>query len=684
LAGIGPKGASALAEAGITTVADLAWTVPVGFDDLRAPLSIAAAIAAGAEEVPPRVCVRAVVKSAGIVPLRGRRAVRVVFADEGKDTLHAWWFFAAHGILALARPGTACLVVGRVRKEPGKPARAAHPDLVRDEPDVRVVRPRYPRLGIGPAATRKAIREAALRLEDAADPVPHEIALRERLPEARAILRAVHLGAPEERDLKAMVERLAWAEAFTRVWERLSAEADGGAGIALPPSLDLAARLRAELGFALTRGQEDAIQAIAADLARKTPMRRLLLGDVGTGKTAVALAAIAQAVGAGAQAALLLPTSVLADQYMDAVAPLARATGAAFALVAAGVPGAARRRALAGLESGGIAVAIGTHALLSPEVRFARLALVVVDEQHRLGVAQRLALGQKSKDIRPHLLTLSATPIPRTLALALRGELATSTLAERPHGRPPVATELRARSEIPSVLEEVRAACARGERVFFVSPRIEVDEDDDEVDPSAGAVARAEALRAAIPHRVALVHGGLGAEEKRQAMRAFRSGAASVLVGTTVIEVGVDVPEATLMVIDQAERFGLAQLHQMRGRVGRGERAGRCILLHDEPLPELAARRLRAVASLTDGAAVARADLALRGAGDLSGTRQHGLEEELLFLDPARPPEWLARLEADARAVFAQDRGLAHPEHAGLALAVRRLRRAIAVRDEAG
>ena len=475
--------------------------------------------------------------------------------------------------------------------------------------------------------------------------MPSAIATREGMLAAEAVLAAVHAVADspaDERAIRGAYERLAWAEAFTRVWARVRADETRGAAIALPRRPDLVARLRAELGFALTKGQEAAIASISADLARPQPMRRLLLGDVGTGKTAVALAAAAQCVGAGAQVALLAPTSVLAEQYMDAVAPLARATGATIALVAAGQTAAVRRRAEAQIAKGAIAVAIGTHALLGEGTHFAKLALVVVDEQHRLGVAQRLALVHKGQ--RPHLLTLSATPIPRTLALALRGELATCTLDERPRGRAPVATELRPRGEIDAVVEEIRARAGRGERVFFIAPRIEVTaDDDDDLDPSTGAIARAEELSKRLaPHVVALVHGAMRAEDKRRAMRAFRAGDAQVLVGTTVVEVGVDVPEATLIVVDHAERFGLAQLHQLRGRVGRGDVPGRCVLLHDADPGDLAKRRLNALCKLSDGAAIARADLELRGAGDLSGTRQHGAEEEdLLYLDPARPPPWL-------------------------------------------
>jgi ATP-dependent DNA helicase RecG len=456
----------------------------------------------------------------------------------------------------------------------------------------------------------------------------------------------------------------------------------------LPADRATQARLRAELGFALTKGQERAIAAVAKDLASTSPMRRLLLGDVGTGKTAVALAAAAQCVSAGAQVAILAPTTVLAEQYMDAVAPLARATKARVALVAAGVPAAQRRRLEASLARGDLDVAIGTHALLREGVTFAKLGLVIVDEQHRLGVAQRLALvGKAGAESRPHLLTLSATPIPRTLALALRGELRTSELDERPKGRPPVKTELRARSAWDDVVRDVRDVVAREERAFVVAPRIEdsADDEDDEADTGAAAVALAESLAKTLaPARVALVHGALSADDKRRAMRAFRAGDAQVLVGTTVVEVGVDVPEATLMVVDGAERFGLAQLHQLRGRVGRGDRPGRCVLVHAERLDDRARARLEAIARLDRGIDVARADLELRGAGDLGGTRQSGVEEELLYLDPNEPPAWLARIEDDARALLARDPRLEAPEHRALALMVKRLAVAMAVREEAG
>ena len=709
LPGLGPTAKDVLAERGIRTVGDLVWTLPVAWDDLRAPRSIADAMGSAmrtqAEGAPSeRVCIAATVKSASLVPMKGRRFVRVTFADSGPErrTLQAAWFFAAHGILATATPGKAFLVVGRVRIDEQGRARMAHPDVIADVEGARVVRPRYPRLGVPEAALRKAIGAAIHGLADPPDPVPGWVRAREGFPACAPLLTAAHgkggvLDAPPSLDVRrALQERLAWGEALALVWERVRVEGTWGEARApvLPESKAALGRFRAELGFALTGSQTRAIASISRDLSQRSPMRRLLLGDVGTGKTAVALAAAAQCVAAGWQVAILAPTSVLAEQYMDAVAPLARASGAAIALVLGG-GGARRKKTDEEIAKGTLDVVIGTHALLGEGLTFQRLGLVIVDEQHRLGVAQRLELlhkaqgegegttKRKEERVWPHLLTLSATPIPRTMALAIRGELATSVLEERPAGRVPTATEMRPRSDLAEIVELVRAAASREERVFWVCPRIEDDDEDEDGAPSAVARA-AELARALAPIEVVLVHGGLKPETKRRAMRAFRSGKAQVLVGTTVVEVGVDVPDATLMVVEGAGRFGLAQLHQLRGRVGRGARPGRCILLVGDHEGELSRRRLEAVCKLTTGEEIARADLELRGAGDLGGTRQSGEEASLFYLDPASPPAWLPHVEADARTLFAQDPCLERPEHQGLALFLRRFGAAIAVRAEAG
>ena len=690
--GLGKAASEALAEHGITRVFDLVWILPSGWDDLRAPLAIEEAVAAAealAREgtLPPRVCVRGVVKSAVLVPARGRRLVRVVLSNGGKATLTAMWFFAASGILAAAKVGRASLVVGRIRLDERGRAKVAHPDFLEDTHETRSVRPRYPRLGVPEATLRKAIADALTRVLDAPDPVPPRIAAREGMKPVGLLLSTLHAASsanpPDDSTRHAGRERLAFAEAFTRAWQRREAEARGGGEAPrLPHNRAAHGRLLAELGFTLTGAQKRAIAVISRELADATPMRRLLLGDVGTGKTAVALAGAAQCVAAGYQVAILAPTGILAEQYMDAVGPLARATGVAVTLVARGV-GSSASRALASLADGTIGVAVGTHALLRECVSFARLGLVIVDEQHRLGVAQRVALVHKGA--RPHLLTLSATPIPRTLALALRGELATSTLDERPAGRFPVDTRVLDRTELGHVVEEIRETAARGELVFFICARIDSGDSGTDDDPDfPSAAARAEELaRALVPIEVALIHGGQKVDEQRRAMRAFRRGEVQVLVATTVVEVGVDVPEATLMVVDGAERFGLAQLHQLRGRVGRGERRGRCILMHGRS-DALASRRLDAMQNLETGEEIAKADLALRGAGDLSGTRQSGAEDELLYLDASQPPAWLARMDADVRAVHSTDRALALPEHRGLSLALARFVRALSLRDEAG
>ena len=695
LPGIGPTLSSTLDELGIRAVADLLFTLPTRYDDRRAPLSIKDALDAAVRG--ERVVVAASVESATVVPMRGRRAIRMVFTDGGKQKLHAWWFFMAHGPLAIGKAGGACLISGKITLDEKKPPRIIHPDLSADSAENRLVVPMGPRLGAPPRVIRKAIAFAIESGVTLPDPIPEAITAREQMASLATVLRETQLardasGAtllPSIETRRALLERLAWVEAFTRARDRLRGEAAGANATALPLPVNREAqtRLVAELGFSLTTAQKKAIAAVSADLTKSKPMRRLLLGDVGTGKTAVALAAVAQCVASGAQAAILAPTTILAEQYMDAVAPLARATGASIAFVGAGAKSTEKKKLEASLANGSIAVAIGTHALFRESVHFKKLGLVVVDEQHRLGVSQRLALSRKKdgSSYEPHLLTLSATPIPRSLALALRGELATSHLAERPKGRPPVVTEIVSRENMFEVVQRIRAACARKERVFFVAPRIEVDEDDESTDPSFGAVDRAKELAQLVaPVKVVLVHGAMPQAERSAAMRAFRSGEAQLLVGTTVIEVGVDVPEATLMVIDGADRFGLAQLHQMRGRVGRGDRPGSCILMHDEPMTPIARQRLQILAEHADGATVARADLELRGAGDLGGTRQSGVEEELIYLDPDSPPKWLERIDQDARAIEKKDPQLELPGHRALAHFVKSIERALVVRAEAG
>lgn len=599
LPGVAPATAKALGSRGIKSVLDLLLLLPSALVDLTTPLEGDAILAA------PRslVAIRGVVEKASIVPMRGRRAIRVAVRS-GRVLVELWWFFFAESARKLAGEIT---ILGVPSFDPKKPGvvRVVHPKIA---PAGRLgLEPIHLVPGVSSSKVADAARAALELAADDLDPTEK--------PGFAALLREVHAPTSHEAHLAAREEvrrRLAFGEAawlVARRLERERAEANAHAR-RIPHDRAVEARLFAALGFELTASQRRAIETLSARLAGERPTRTLLTGDVGTGKTAVLLAAAAQVASSGAQVAILAPTTILAEQYLAAMQPL-RAIGL---------------RVGNQLED---QVVVGTHALLSERVKFRDLALAIVDEQHRLGVGQRLALVEKGSA--PHLVTVSATPIPRTLALALRGEIETVHLDERPRGRTTPATRVMARSAWPEVLAEIEATLARGERVFVVCARIEEDEEDTRSGP--GAIAREKELKKRF-RSVALVHGAMPEEDARAAVAAFRSGEAKILVGTSILEVGIDVPEATLLVVDGADRFGLAQLHQLRGRVGRGDVPGRALLVHDPAIGELAQKRLAALAAAADGLAVARADLSLRGAGDLDGARQSGEASGLRWLDP--------------------------------------------------
>jgi ATP-dependent DNA helicase RecG len=394
------------------------------------------------------------------------------------------------------------------------------------------------------------------------------------------------------------------------------------------------------LPFRLTAAQRRAIDEIDADLARPERMLRLLQGDVGSGKTLVALLAMLAAVEAGAQAALMAPTEVLARQHHGTLTGLLAPTGLAPALLTGRERGAARARVLADLAQGRCRVAVGTHALFQDDVRFADLALAVIDEQHRFGVHQRLGLAAKGACA--DLLVMTATPIPRTLVLALYGDTAVSELREKPPGRPPIRTRAMPLVRLDEITAAVQRALTRGDQLYWVCPTIAAAEDD-----RAAAEERHALLRARFGEVVGLVHGRMPAAERDRAMRDFARGKVRLLVATTVIEVGVDVPAAGVMVIDHAERFGLAQLHQLRGRVGRGVRASSCLLLYGEPLTAAARARLEVLRATDDGFRIAEEDLRLRGPGEVLGTRQSGLPA-LRLADLASHADLLAPAREEA------------------------------------
>ena len=426
-------------------------------------------------------------------------------------------------------------------------------------------------------------------------------------------------------------------------------------GRAMQGNGHLRAKALAALKFTLTKSQDQALSEIFADMASGQRMLRMLQGDVGAGKTLVAFFAMLNAIECGAQTALMAPTEVLARQHRASLAPLAEAAGVTLALLTGREKGREREQILQRLQSGELSILIGTHALISDTVTFNDLGMVVVDEQHRFGVHQRLALSGKGN--RPaDILVMTATPIPRTLSLTAYGDLDMSRLREKPAGRKPIDTRAIPLSRLDEIIESMRRAIAHGERAFWVCPLVEENE---ELDLTA-AEERFDILQAQFADKIRLIHGRMKPAEKDAAIEEFRSGKANILVATTVIEVGVDVPDATIIVIEHAERFGLAQLHQLRGRVGRSDKPSTCLLLYQSPLGEIARARLDCLRTTDDGFKIAEEDLRLRGAGELLGEKQSGLPGFRLA-DLALHGDLLAAANDDARLILARDPELKSP-----------------------
>ncbi len=463
------------------------------------------------------------------------------------------------------------------------------------------------------------------------------------LPPLREALHALHHPSPSmpvaalEDHSHPAWQRLKWEELLAQQLSQLQAQA-ARAQLAAPALArsadDLAARLHAALPFALTAAQQRVVAEIGADLARPQPMHRLLQGDVGSGKTVVAALAAAVAIGAGWQCALMAPTEILAEQHFRKLVGWLQPLGVTVAWLTGSRKGRTRSAMLAQVASGEAMLVVGTHAVIQHDVAFARLGLAIVDEQHRFGVAQRLALRQKleAQQLEPHLLMMSATPIPRTLAMTYFADLAVSTIDELPPGRTAIVTKVFADDKRAQVVARVRDELQRGRQVYWVCPLVEESE---HLDLQNATATHAE-LSAALPGTlVGLLHGRMAAAEKAAVMALFTAGEMKLLVATTVIEVGVDVPGASLMVVEHAERFGLAQLHQLRGRVGRGSAASVCVLLYTGPLSPTGKARLKAMAETSDGFEIARRDLDIRGPGEFMGARQSG-DALLRFADLAQ------------------------------------------------
>jgi ATP-dependent DNA helicase RecG len=560
-------------------------------------------------------------------PPRGNRSVpyRVYAHDDTGEV--ALTFFHAHAsyLQKMLPEGGHVVISGRMEWFNGRPT-MVHPDHIAPIDGAEalpLVEPVYPlTAGLSPKVLRRAIGQGLGRLPELPEWQDDAFMRRHTFPSFGDALARIHY--PKD-PIDVAVEGSAWrrlaydellagqvslALVRARV-RRLSGRPLIGDG-------SIVEKLRAALPYKLTPSQEFALGEINADLADPERMLRLLQGDVGSGKTVVALLAMARAVEAGGQAALMAPTEILARQHLATIAPLADRVGLRVAILTGREKGRERTETLAGLASGEIDIVVGTHALFQESVIFHDLVLAVIDEQHRFGVHQRLAITAKGDA--PDMLVMTATPIPRTLVLTAFGDMDVSKLTEKPAGRQPIRTVTLPMERLDELVGRMRDALAEGQKIYWICPLVEESEEI----KLMSAEDRFASLQPLFGDRIGLVHGRMKGAEKDEAMRAFKQGETRILIATTVIEVGVDVPDATIMVIEHAERFGLAQLHQLRGRVGRGDKPSSCVLLYKDPIGDTAKRRLSVMRETEDGFKIAEEDLKLRGEGELLGTRQSG------------------------------------------------------------
>ena len=560
-------------------------------------------------------------------PSHRSRAPYRIYTSDDTGTLTLTYFNARKDYLEKLLPEGATRYVSGTAEFYDGQLQMVHPDRVVDEQSfaaLPLIEPVYSLTeGLAAGNLRRAMEGALAKLPDLPEWQDEAWVSRERFPSFAIALRHLHRPA-EPHDVApestawtrlAYDELLAGQLALALVRAHMRKQAGRGSA----SEGRMRARILKSLPYALTHSQQKALDDITADLARPQRMLRLLQGDVGSGKTVVALAAAAAVIEAGRQAAFMAPTEILARQHLATIAPLAEAAGVRVAILTGRERGPARKEILDRLTLGDIDLLVGTHALFQEEVAFHDLALAVVDEQHRFGVHQRLALAQKGEAV--DVLVLTATPIPRTLVLTYFGDMDVSELREKPPGRQPIDTRAIPLSRIDEVEEAVGRAIASKQRAYWVCPLIEESEKID----LAAAQARFDALRERFGKMVDLMHGRMNGAEKDAAMQRFAAGDTQILVATTVIEVGVDVPQATIIVIEHAERFGLAQLHQLRGRVGRGPGHSTCLLLYKAPLGDTAKARIAVLRETEDGFRIAEEDLTLRGEGDLLGTRQSGM-----------------------------------------------------------
>ena len=645
LDGVGPKLKKPLDRLGLTRVRDLDYHLPERFVTRRAVQNVDDA--GEGEQI--------VVKLSVTEHRSGRspRAPYRVLAQDGIGNVIAMTYFgrASYNAKKQLPVGETRWVAGKLERF-GDMLQIVHPDHVVEEDGEtlkRLCEPVY-RLSEGLTQPKIAglVDQSLSRTPDLPEWIDSSQVNKEDWPTWRDALVLAHKGenAPAR-------DRLAYDELLANSLALMLVRADNRKRKGQPLQGNGTYRGKLALPFPLTGAQRRSIAEIEGDMAQEAPMLRLLQGDVGAGKTIVALEAMLIAVEAGAQAALLAPTEILARQHYESLRRMAEPTGARVALLTGRDKGKAREATLMGLLDGSIDLVVGTHAIFQDAVSYRNLAMVVIDEQHRFGVGQRLMLASKGRRA-PHVLAMTATPIPRTLTLAQYGELDVSKLDELPPGRQAIDTVVMGQARIGALVDRLAAQIAEGRQAYWVCPMVREMDGPEEI---AAAEARYAALKERFGDDVVMVHGQLGAELKDAAMERFARGDAKLLVATTVIEVGVDVPNATLMVIEQAERFGLAQLHQLRGRVGRGSEKSFCVLLHGETLSETAQKRLALMRESQDGFFLAEEDLRLRGGGELLGTRQSG-DTPFAVASLEQITELLPKAYDDARLLMERDGGL--------------------------
>jgi ATP-dependent DNA helicase RecG len=630
--GVGPRRAADLARAGLLTVDDLLHRFPIRYED-RSRLQPIASLRPGR---PASVAAR--VLSCGLRSTRrpGFKIFEALLADES-GPMRAVWLNQPF-LRDVFKAGQHVVLYGPVEARAGAGVQLTNPqyEFIEDEEGETIhtgrIVPVYEKTGsVTPKIQRRIVYDALQRLpDDVPEQLPEEIRLRLKFPARRAALLAAHF-PPADADLEqlnafstAAQRRLIFEEAFLfqlGVQARRRALAGERKPVAVRVDDSVRESARRVLPFRLTPGQKQALKEIVDDLQRPHPMNRLLQGDVGAGKTIVALLAALVAMENGLQVAFMAPTEILAEQHFLNISRLLQPSRFRVALLTGAVPAAARKERLAEVEAGSIHLVVGTHALVQEDVRFHRLGLVIIDEQHRFGVLQRAVL--RGKGLCPDVLVMTATPIPRTLALTTYGDLDVSQIRDTPPGRLPVATVAKPESRREEIYAFVRERLEAGSQVYVVYPLVEESE---KVALKAATEMADHLAHDVFPaYRVGLLHGRLKPDEKDRVMKAFAAGEIHVLVSTTVVEVGIDVSNATVMLVEHAERFGLSQLHQLRGRVGRGAVQSFCFLLYQSPLSDEARERLKAMTETTDGFEIAERDLRLRGPGDFFGTRQAGM-----------------------------------------------------------